>query len=53
MYVLGDYQCDEHIGIEQGRHSSSASDRTSSDVTTLPTLTTGSPVLESTETAAG
>ena len=44
MHMLRDNQCDEHVGVEQGRHSSSSNDRTSSEVTTVPTLTSGQPL---------
>jgi hypothetical protein len=51
MHVLGDDQCDEHVAVEQRCHSSSSNDRTSSEVTTRPTLTRGNPVLGSVEVA--
>ena len=52
MHMLGDDQGDEHVRVEQRRHSSSSKERTSSEVTTVPTVTRGSPVLGSMEIAA-
>jgi hypothetical protein len=50
--MLGDDQCDERVRVEQGRHSSSSNERTSSEVTTVPTLTRGNTVPGSMEIAA-
>lgn len=52
MHMFDNGERDEHVCLKQCRHSSSSCDRTSSVVTTLPTLTTGNPVLGSTEIAA-
>lgn len=49
MHMLGDDQFDAHVRVEQRRHSSSSIERTSSEVTTLPTLTRGDTVLGSME----
>ena len=49
MHMLGDDQCDEHVRVEQRGQSSSSNERTSSEVTTVPTLTRGNPVLGSME----
>src|ERR1700733_13224040 len=52
MHVLGNDQRDEHVRVKQRRHSSSSNERTSSEVTTLPTLIRGNPVLGSLDIAA-
>jgi hypothetical protein len=44
MHVLGNDQRDEHVRVEQRRHSSSSNERTSSEVTTVPMLISGIPV---------
>ena len=49
MHMLGDDRCDAHVRVEQRRHSSSSIERTSSEVTTVPTLTRGNTVLRSME----
>ena len=53
MHMFGNDQRDEHVRVEQRRHSSSSNERTSSVVTTVPTLTRGNPVRGSVEIAAG
>jgi len=45
IHVIGDNKGDENVRVEQRRHCSSSSARTSSVLMTLPRLTTGSPVL--------
>ena len=52
MHMLGDDQRGEHVRVERRGHSSSSNERTSSGVTTVPTLTRGSPVLGSMEIAS-
>jgi len=52
MNVIGNHQCNKDVGIEQRRHSSSSSDLTSSEVITVPRLTTGRPVLGLCDTSA-
>jgi len=47
MDVVGNHECDEYVRVEQRRHSSSSRDRTSSEVTIVPTLRRGNPVLGS------
>jgi hypothetical protein len=52
MHMISDDECDEYVRVEQCRHSSSSNERTSSEVTTVPTLTRGNPVLGSAESVA-
>jgi hypothetical protein len=47
MHMLCDEQGHEHVAIAGSGHTSSSSDRTSSEVTTRPTVTSGNPVLGS------
>lgn len=44
VHMFNHDQRDQHVRIEQCSHSSSSNDRTSSDVTIVPTLTVGNPV---------
>jgi len=54
MLVLGDRQSDQHIGVQEvGRHSSSRTAATCSDVTRRPMLTTGNPDRSSVLTTTG
>jgi hypothetical protein len=47
MHMIRDDECDEYVRVEECRHSSSSNERTSSEVTTVPTLIKGKPVLGS------
>src|ERR1700741_2633204 len=51
-HMLADDQRDQHVRGDQRRHASSSNERTSSEVTTVPTLTKGNPVLGSREITA-